>query len=659
MFGLVLGPTLVLMLSSLHQVISHFNQAINISEYMVEQSRKLYHVANEIETCWQRYIVTGRDTDFEPYNQANHTFDQILNQLRDTMQESPQALRSLEAIEHLRYKWLGIVADPVLQARQQLTNTQEYQQIIRSSLQQEDLENINERLKRLIHQFPEDIEPEEKIFILEITRAATASIAAQKGAILTGTQHHINAFYQACAEVKQQAEQSALCLQNPQAQQTFQEFMELYNHWYSNIAMPQIKAQIQYNQDPMSLEDAIAVAIKGFDTEGLLNLKSEINHFTSFLMEDMHNHLSQSSRKANRMSQITIVLGLSGYLLILIFLILLERSILKPIDILNKGIQRIREGDIGHRITLKGDDEYSSLAHVFNNMTMELQEKTQHLIDVNRTLSHTNKQMFQHQQKLAKEIEERKHAQEDLAITIEQLERANRDLMEFANIASHDLKTPIRGIASLANFLMNDYGNVLDEQGKEYLHLLSQRAQRTYNQVGGILQFSRLMKSHHKKEVIDLNAHLAKVISDLSPPEHIQIHVPKNLPTLICDGWQLYHMLYQLIDNAIRFINNPQGVIDIKSRIGEDFWTFSVTDNGPGIETKYHEKIFGFFQTLSLKDEHDSTGIGLALVQRIVEGYQGKIWLESSPGQGSTFFVSLPTTMMVHADETERPATTA
>lgn len=649
LFGLVLGPTLVLMLSSLHQVISRVNRAINISDQIVEQSRQLYHLTNEIETRWQRYIITGRDTDLEPYNQANQVFDQTLNQLRTTMQASPQALRSLEVIEHLRYKWLGIAADPVLQARKHLTSTQEYQQTIQRTLQQEIRDKSTLQLKTLAYQFPEDMEPEERIFILEIIRAAAGSIAAQRGAILTGAQHHINAFYQTYAEIKNQAEQSASCLQTPKVRQKFQEFMELYNHWCATIAMPQIKAQIHYNKDPMSLEDAIAVAIKGLDQEVLQELKNEINHFTEFLMEDMHNHLSQSKTQANRMSQIRLILGLSGYLLILIFLVLLERSILKPIDILGRGIQRIREGDVSHRIDLTGSDEYSSLAQTFNDMTAELQEKTLHLIDVNQTLSVTNKELFQHQrelentnQKLATEIKEHKQAQDILASTIDQLENANRDLEEFAFVASHDLKTPIRGIGSLANILLKDYADAMDDEGRHFLQLLSQRAKRTYDQVGGILEFSHLLKSHHKKERVNIQSLLPEIISELSPPPEIQIHLPENLPELVCDPWQIQQVFTHLLDNAIRFLEQPQGNILVQCTETPEDWIFSVTDNGPGIEERYHQKIFGFFQTLACKDELETTGMGLALIRKIVQINEGKVWLESNPGHGSTFYVSLP-----------------
>ena len=159
LFSLTLGPMLVLLLGSMHRGMSRFDQAIQISENVVEQSRSLYRLTHDIESHWQRYIITGRQEELTPYHLSNQVFDRTLNQLRGIMSRSPQALRNLEKIEHLRYKWLGVVADPTIQARQQLQSTQYNKKIIDLALQQESQERFNERIQQMVHQFPTDLDP--------------------------------------------------------------------------------------------------------------------------------------------------------------------------------------------------------------------------------------------------------------------------------------------------------------------------------------------------------------------------------------------------------------------------------------------------------------------------------------------------------------------
>ena len=438
--------------------------------------------------------------------------------------------------------------------------------------------------------------------------------------------------------------------------------MDLYRHWYEEIALPQIKAQIASNQSPMTLEDAIAIAVQKFDTGILKELKSEINHFTRFLMDDMHDQLTQSRIETDRMTTLCTVLGLVGYLLILIFLVLLKRSILQPIAILNDGIQHIQQGDLSHQIELNSGDEFASLAQSFNSMTEQLQDKTEHLIEVNQTLTFTNRELSTHQheleqanRQLAKEITERQEAQEELALTVKELQDANRYLEDFAFIASHDLKTPVRGLGSLASMLAYDYGHLLDTEGRNSLNLLVQRAQRTYNQIDGILEFSRLFKAEKHQEAVSVSQLLNDIVEELSPPANIEIHYPEDLPTLLADTNQLRVLFFHLLTNAILFLDKPQGEIRINVQNDESSWLFSVTDNGPGIAEKYHEKIFGFFQTLARKDDRETTGIGLPLARKIVESYQGKIWVESQLGQGATFYIRFPKAKM--ACESNTPVT--
>lgn len=225
-----------------------------------------------------------------------------------------------------------------------------------------------------------------------------------------------------------------------------------------------------------------------------------------------------------------------------------------------------------------------------------------------------------------------------------ELALANRELQNFTYMASHDLKTPLRGISQLAYWLTRDYGPLLDADGKRLMDLLMNRVKRLDLMIDGILQYSRVGRMMKGKEPIDMN-HLVKNVQEMIPlSDQFRFIVGSELPTISGDKIGMSQIFYNLIDNAVKFMDKPQGIITIRCRNDGYWWTFSISDNGPGIAQKYYNKIFQIFQTLAPRDEHESTGMGLALVKKIVTVYGGKIWVESTVGKGSTFFFTYPKT---------------
>ena len=223
-----------------------------------------------------------------------------------------------------------------------------------------------------------------------------------------------------------------------------------------------------------------------------------------------------------------------------------------------------------------------------------------------------------------------------------QLESVNRELKDFAYIVSHDLKAPLRAIASLVNWLSTDYGEKFNAEGKEMITLLTGRVRRMNDLIDGILQYSRVGRIHEDKIKVNLNHLIEDVIELVAPPSNFKIEVKKKLPSLICEKTRMEQVFENLVANAIKYMDKPEGKISIRCTSQNGHWKFGVTDNGPGIEETYFEKIFQIFQTLAPRDEIESTGVGLSLVKKIVEMYGGKIWIESKVGAGSTFYFTWP-----------------
>jgi len=245
-------------------------------------------------------------------------------------------------------------------------------------------------------------------------------------------------------------------------------------------------------------------------------------------------------------------------------------------------------------------------------------------------------------QGLFRDITENKKAEQRQAQLLEQLEKANEELKSFAYIVSHDLKAPLRGIATLADWISTDYADKLDEQAKEQINLLIRRVGRMHDLIDGILQYSRIGRVKEKKVAVNLNELVSEVIDLIAPPENIAITVESELPTIECERTSITQVFQNLISNAVKYMDKPDGQIKIGCVEEDRWWKFNISDNGPGIEEKYFEKIFQIFQTLTRRDEFESSGVGLSLVKKIVEMYDGKVWVESKPGEGSTFFFALP-----------------
>lgn len=246
------------------------------------------------------------------------------------------------------------------------------------------------------------------------------------------------------------------------------------------------------------------------------------------------------------------------------------------------------------------------------------------------------------------DISARKQAEERQAQLIQELQAANEELRNFAYVVSHDLKAPLRAIGSLADWLNTDYAERLDEEGREHLRLLMNRVRRMDALIEGILEYSRIGRVRETVAAVDLNELLREVIDLLHPPPHVRVTIETVLPTLRAERTRLAQVFQNLLSNAIKYLDKPEGDIRIGCAEEGEAWRFSVSDNGPGIEPRHHERIFLLFQTLQSRDRVEGTGVGLALVKKIVELYGGRVWLESTPSRGSTFFFTLPRTITEH-----------
>jgi PAS domain S-box-containing protein len=226
-----------------------------------------------------------------------------------------------------------------------------------------------------------------------------------------------------------------------------------------------------------------------------------------------------------------------------------------------------------------------------------------------------------------------------------ELERSNAELEQFAYVASHDLQEPLRMVASYTQLLERHYGTALDDDAREYIGYAVDGVKRMRELIMDLLAYSRVGSRSGAFETTDAGRVLEQTIADLAAAieESGAVVTHDPLPTVTADAGQLGQLLQNLLGNALKF--HRDGVtprVHIGARREGTFWVFSVNDNGIGIEPEYHERIFSIFQRLHGRGEYAGTGIGLAICKKIVERHGGRLWLDSTPGEGTTFHFSFP-----------------
>jgi signal transduction histidine kinase len=341
---------------------------------------------------------------------------------------------------------------------------------------------------------------------------------------------------------------------------------------------------------------------------------------------------------------VMILIFLVSFLIALALSARLQRFISEPILALANAARRVSEGrDYSARAEKKSEDELGVFTDAFNQMLSQIQMQDSALRQAKEELE---KRVHERTKDLELEIAERKRAEEALTQQTQELTRSNSELEQFAYVASHDLQEPLRMVGNYTQLLARRYKDKLDANAQEFIGFAVDGATRMQRLINDLLEYSRVGTRGKTFVETDCSVVLGQAMVNLrgAIDESQAMVTHDDLPKLMADGEQLVQLFQNLLGNAIKFRGQATPRIHISAGKKQDFWLFSVRDNGIGIEPQYADRIFIIFQRLHGYSEYPGTGIGLSICKKIVERHGGRIWMESQIGDGSTFYFTIPIT---------------
>lgn len=383
-----------------------------------------------------------------------------------------------------------------------------------------------------------------------------------------------------------------------------QDIEKLHERWIDEFANPLLEAKRQ-----SSISDSSAASFnrlyrnklsEGIENDIQQSLSRKFREFSNAEYEFRENQRATLTASIESTRSISIYLTIFSILLGIAISVFLATHISSGILRMARMADSIAEGDYSAHMVVHGTDEISRLTHSLNNMAGVLAE--------NFSL----------------------------------LNRKNEELNQFAHIVSHDIKAPLRGIDNVVSWIEEDHDLDIPPKVKEYIGLIKGRVIRAENLLNGILSYSRIGREVQPKEMVNLDEMLEEIKSYMPPKPDISLIIQPNLPRLTTERLPLFQVFSNLISNAYKYHDKPDGFVKVYCQEYPLFFIFFIEDNGPGIAKNYHEKIFAIFQTLQERDSFESTGVGLAIVKKILADRKLDIEVKSEPGSGSIFSFTWP-----------------
>jgi len=428
-------------------------------------------------------------------------------------------------------------------------------------------------------------------------------ISGLRGYLLTGERSFIESYDASNAENDTILAELGPLITDTMQSRLLKEIKELNDEWTEEYTEPLRKAKMLANVSDSNLQVFNRFYREKFLTGDEKTIQAKLQQkFKAFstleynIRQERKVNLTDLVDKTRRLSFWLTILSL---VLALVIVGLMVRKISKRITVMTQMANAIAAGNYDVNIKDTGKDELSSLGYSLNHMADQLSKN------------------------------------------ISLLKRSNEELDQFAHIVSHDMKSPLRGISNVVSWIEEDHKEELSPKVEQYLHIIKARIVRAEALIEGILSYARVDKEEWEKETTDLNMLVQEILENLPAGSNVRMEV-SHLPVIYGEKFLLFQVFSNLIGNAIKYNDKEIGLIKIYCEEHLTQYEFFVEDNGIGIAPAYHKKIFVIFQTLAEKDTFASTGVGLAIVKKILDSKKQHIRVDSTPGKGSVFSFTWP-----------------
>lgn len=366
---------------------------------------------------------------------------------------------------------------------------------------------------------------------------------------------------------------------------------------------------------------------------------------------DASNALQSEKYKSYRTLRFSLLIMMVILVLIAaISLIITNETIVNPIKQVSELLKIMGKGEIvKFEETTNRKDEIGDMIESAKNLSLGMKNKADVAFQIGKgnyeievPLQGTNDKLGRALIEMRNNLIESKKTETknlyDLELYTKNLEKRNKELDQFAYITSHDLKSPLRGINNLAEWIEEDMEDSMSVESKKYFVMLRGRVHRMEALINSLLKYSRAGKVNNEVENININTVVSEVLKRIAPANKYAIYFDNSFPTVMANYQDIDDIFYELISNAIKYNNNENPIVNISYKTENKYYVFCVADNGEGVSEEFHQKIFTIFQTLETRDKVESVGAGLAIVKKIVEENGGTIWIESEVGKGAKFY---------------------
>ncbi len=416
--------------------------------------------------------------------------------------------------------------------------------------------------------------------------------------------------------------------------------------------LPQIKNKSIYHSDALAKERK-QLYIANIDAEVSL-IRTKLSETSLEAIKAFRKLETQKYASYRTLSYLMLLMIIVIVIVSAISIYLTRVTIIKPIKELSFILSEVGKGKIvNFETNIRRLDEIGHMIKTTQKMVQGFKQKAMVANAIGKGNYKMQVPLLSKEDKLGKALEEMRKSLDETQTKLENnilslqeytvdLEKKNKELDQFAYITSHDLKSPLRGINNLSEWIMEDMGENLTEDSRKYFELLRGRVMRMEALIDSILKYSRAGKTIGEKEMVNTKQVVIQSLNKVKPGPHFQIFFDESLPEIYGNKKDIDEVFLNFISNAVLHNSAQQPVVNITYTELDNHYRFCIADNGNGIKPEFHQKIFTIFQTLETRDKVEATGAGLAIVKKIIESYEGKVWVESEEGNGAKFFFNWP-----------------